>query len=47
MLTKEDIEANFDELWVKAEYAQRPLEQRVTDLEALMDETISLVLGGE
>lgn len=46
-LTKSEIEENFDSLWVKAEYEQRPLEQRITDLEALMDETISLVLGGE
>ena len=46
-LAKEDVEANFDDLWVKAEYEQRPLNQRISDLEALMDDTISLILGGE
>ena len=46
-LPKEKIEENFDALWVQAETNLKPLEQRVAEAEATLDEIITVILGGE
>ena len=46
-LPKDEIEENFDALWVQAETNLKPLEQRVAEAEATLDEIITVILGGE
>lgn len=46
-LTKEEIEADFDNIWVKAEVASQPLEKRVEYLEELLSSTLDVLLEGE
>ncbi|WP_165170723.1 hypothetical protein [Adlercreutzia sp. ZJ242] len=43
----EDVEANFDALWVKAEKEATPFEERLSSVEELIDATMAVVLGEE
>ena len=47
-LAESEIEANFDALWVNGETSGKTLEERVSELEALLGDTIDTILeGGE
>lgn len=47
-LPEDEIEANFDSLWVEGETASKTLEQRLAEIEALLGATIDTILeGGE
>lgn len=44
-LPEDLIEESFDSLWVRAETDEKPLAQRVKELEEMLDATIAVVLG--
>lgn len=46
-LSLAEVEERFDELWVRGVTESRPLEERVGELEALLDAAIEVILGGE
>lgn len=44
-LSKEEVEANFDNLWVKCETGEKTLKERVDELEDLLGMVIDETLG--
>lgn len=41
--TKSYVEENFDDVWVQAQSADTPLNERVSDLETMVDELSGLI----
>lgn len=46
-LSAEEVEAAFDRLWVEAEAASRPVEERLAELEQTMGALVTVALGEE
>lgn len=46
-LPESEIEANFDALWVRGETESKTVEERIAELEELLDATMAVALGEE
>ena len=46
-LSEQEVEAAFDELWVEAVAASRPVEERLAELEQTMGALVTVALGKE
>ncbi|MBP3883624.1 MAG: hypothetical protein J6D54_01625 [Olsenella sp.] len=46
-LPEDEIEENFDRLWVQAETAGKSIEERIAEMEETQDAILSVLLGEE